>query len=455
MRFIGRLSAARNRLFGSAANGSVLLRGTIGSFGVKALSNGLLFGAQLLFAKHIGVDGFGVYVLSLAWMNILLLLGRQGFDLATIRYVAAYQADRRWGHLSGFLRASTATVFASSALVSMGLVLYCFLARERLGSEMQTSLLIVGGIVPLFALLQIKAATLRGLGKVVLGDIPHAIVHPVLLIVLPVIAVAFLDVSPSSGGALGAYLVSIAASLAVVWFMVRRQLPTEAANARPEYRWRDWLLTAPAMTLIAGFGIVLSQIGAIMLGALSTTADAGIYGATARVALSLQLIVFSLISALSPMVARLHAANDLSGLQRAIASSGRLVFLLCLLCAAVLLLSGKWILGWFGPEFISGYTAMAILLIGQLVWAANAPAGVILNMSGHHNASAVFLGGAIVLNIALSFLLIPSMGTVGAAIANAATIVVWNIMTAVAVFRWLGIRSWARLFVKQHRAVTV
>ena len=111
---IGRLSAAGNRLLGSAANGSVLLRGTIGSFGVKAISNGLLFGAQLLFANYIGVDGFGVYVLALAWMNILLLVGRQGFDLATIRYVAAYQADRRWGHLSGFLRASTGVVFGSS-----------------------------------------------------------------------------------------------------------------------------------------------------------------------------------------------------------------------------------------------------------------------------------------------------------------------------------------------------
>ena len=455
MLFIGRLSAVGNRLFRSAANSSVLLRGTIGSFGVKVLSNGLLFCAQLLFANHIGVNGFGVYVLALAWMNILLLLGRQGFDLATIRYVAAYHADRRWGHLSGFLRASTGTVFASSALVSMGLVLYCLLARDRLGNEMQTSLLIVGGIVPLFALLQIKAATLRGLGNVVLGDIPHAIVHPVLLIVLPVIAVAFLDVSPSSGGALGAYLVSIAASLAVVWFVVRRKLPPEVANAPPEYRWRDWLLTAPAMTLIAGFGIVLSQIGAIMLGALSTTADAGIYGATARIALSLQLVVFSLISALSPMVARLHAANDLSGLQRAIASSGRLVFLLCLLGAAALLLFGEQILGWFGPEFVSGYTAMAILLIGQLVWAANAPAGVILNMSGHHNASALFLGGAIVFNIVLGFVLIPSMGPVGAAIANAATIVVWNIMTAVAVLRWLGIRSWIGFSVRQPRAVTV
>ena len=414
MNALSRLRDLRSRAL-SASDRSVLLRGTAGSFGVKALSNGLLLGAQLLFANHLGADGFGTYVLALAWMNILLLIGRQGFDLATVRYVSLYRSGDRWNHLCGFLRASTGIVFAGSAATGLLLVGFCLVARGRLGEELYFSLLVVAGIIPLFALLQVKAATLRGLGNVVLGDLPHSIVHPVALIAIPVTAVAFFGVPLSPSGAVTAYCASIVLSLAVVWIFLRRNLPPEISRAKPAFEWREWMLTAPAMTLIAGFGIVLNQIGVIMLGGLATTADAGVFGAASR---------------------------DLSGLQRAIGTTNRTVFCICLAAAIVFTLAGEWILGWFGDEFRAGYPVMIILLAGQLFWAANAPASVILNMSGKHNVSAVLLAGAVVVDIALSAVLIPTMGAIGAALANAVTIVLWNIASATGVYRTLGIRSW-------------
>lgn len=453
-RSLGEKTAAALSRLGSSSDRTVLLRGTAGSFGVKAISNGLLFAAQLLFANYLGADGFGTYVLALAWMNILLLIGRQGFDLATVRYVASYRADGRWDHLCGFLRASTGIVFAGSALASLLLVGFCLVAGDRLGDEYYLSLMVVAGIIPLFALLQIKAATLRGLGNIVLGDIPHAIVHPVALIVVPLIGVSVFGISSSPSNALIAFLISIALSLAVVWALSRRYLPPELSSSKPVFRWREWMLTAPAMTLIAGFGIVLNQIGIIMLGGLTTAADAGIFSASTRIACSLQLVVFALVSALSPMVARLHAAQDLTGLQRAIGTTSRLVFTICLAGAVVLLVTGEWIIGWFGAEFSQGYTVMVILLAGQLFWAANAPAAVILNMSGRHNVSAILLASAVVLDLLLSALLIPSMGAMGAAVANTVTIVLWNIASATCVYRSLGIRSWVWFRDHSPRAVT-
>lgn len=427
---------------GSQSDKSVLLRGTAGNVGLRAVSNGMLFGAQLLFANYLGAEGFGIYILALAWMNILLLVGRQGFDIATVRFVASYKSERDWPHLRGFLNISTGIVLAGSVLSGLALAVFCLAYRSRLHEDLFVSLIVVAGIIPLFALLQIKAATLRGLGHVVLGELPHAIVHPVALVVLPVIGVTILGMNASPGGIMGAYLVSITLSLLVVWAVMRHRLPKEIAGAHPAIRWREWLLTAPAMILIAGFGIVLNQIGAIMLGIFATPDEAGIFGASSRVASILQLIVFALISTLAPMAARLHSADNMTGLQRAIGTTSRLVFSICLAGAVVLLLSGHWILGLFGAEFRSGYMVMAILLAGQLAWAANAPAGVILNMGGRHNISAVLLGIAVCIDIVLSAILIPSMGANGAAIANAVTIILWNIATAAGVYRCLGIRSW-------------
>lgn len=426
----------------SSSDRSVLLRGTAGNFGLRTMSTAMLFAAQLLFANYLGAEGFGIYVLALAWMNILLLVGRQGFDIATVRFVASYSAGQDWPHLKGFLRSSTTAVFGGSLLAALSLAAFCELAKDRLQPDLYTSLMVVAAIIPLFALLQIKAATLRGLGHVVLGEVPHAIVHPVALIAIPVVGISILGMTATPGGLVGSYLASIALSLLVVWAVMRSKLPRAVSAATASFRWREWMLTAPAMTLIAGFGIILNQIGVIMLGFLAAPEEAGIFGASSRVSSTLQLIVFALISALAPMAARLHSANNMAGLQRAIGTTSRLVFVICLAGAVVLLLSGQWILGWFGAEFRSGYVVMAILLIGQLAWAANAPAGVILNMGGRHNISAILLGLAVAIDIVLSALLIPSMGAMGAAIANSVTIVLWNVATATGVYRWLGIRSW-------------
>ena len=76
--------------------------------------------------------------------------------------------------------------------------------------------------------------------------------------------------------------------------------------------------------------------------------------------------------------------------------------------------------------------------------AAAAPAGIILNMTGHQNDSVKILALALALavNVALCGLLIPMLGSIGAALATAATMTLWNGLMAIAVWRRLGIKAY-------------
>jgi O-antigen/teichoic acid export membrane protein len=91
-----------------------------------------------------------------------------------------------------------------------------------------------------------------------------------------------------------------------------------------------------------------------------------------------------------------------------------------LICAAPLMIFGKWILALFGEAFVEGYPAMMIVALGLLARAAAGPSQNLLMIAGRQNQAALVMASAVLINLALCGLLIPAMGVVGAAIAAAA-----------------------------------
>lgn len=92
------------------------------------------------------------------------------------------------------------------------------------------------------------------------------------------------------------------------------------------------------------------------------------------------------------------------------------------------------VLAGFGEGFTDAYPLMFILSAGILAKAATGPADIILNMLGHHRASALSIGLAAVICITLNLILIPLWGVTGAAIA------VGTATTSASVFNWIAAR---------------
>ena len=70
------------------------------------------------------------------------------------------------------------------------------------------------------------------------------------------------------------------------------------------------------------------------------------------------------------------------------------------------------------------------------------PAGVLLNMTGHHNESGKILILAALVNFVLCGVLIPEYGSMGAAIATSVAIVIWNGIMAWSAERRVGIQAY-------------
>lgn len=412
-----------------------------GMLTVRVSSLAILFGVQALLARLLGAEQFGVYTVALAVMGVLQLFARQGFEIAASRFIGAYAGVNDWPLLRGFVNASRILVLGGAVVFSIGLLVVVHAFSEMFGEGMLHSLWWVAATLPFFTVLQLEAAIVRGMGRASIADIPTWILQPLALATGVTAAVFLGDAAANAPTALAVFFGTIICTLIVQHFMMLRVLPRAVHEATPKYRWKEWIKAAPGMMLFAGSAMLISQTNTILLGAMSSTAEAGIYNIAGRIAGILQLITFCFIAAVGPVAARLYAKKEFADLARITSIGVRVVFAAALASSMILVAVGEQVLAIFGDEFREGYNALLVLLLGQLFWAATVPAGVLLNMTGHHNESGKILLFAAGINFGLCALLIPDHGNIGAAIATTAALVIWNGIMASTAERRVGIRA--------------
>lgn len=108
--------------------------------------------------------------------------------------------------------------------------------------------------------------------------------------------------------------------------------------------------------------------------------------------------------------------------------ASRQILLISVPVILLLAIAGKMLLGWFGDSFRDAYLPLVILLAGQAVNAATGMVGGVLSMTGHHRIFVLFNLVAFLVQLTLSWLLIPSFGMTGAAIATSTALIALNLL---------------------------
>src|SRR5712675_1072823 len=92
-----------DQVLGSGRIKRVALGGAT-AFAIYIASAGVTACSQLLIARLVGAETYGVYAYVLAWMTILAYFSALGFDIALLRFVPAYQTKGAWGLARGVIR---------------------------------------------------------------------------------------------------------------------------------------------------------------------------------------------------------------------------------------------------------------------------------------------------------------------------------------------------------------
>jgi len=421
---------------------SHLIKGSVGSFILKSCGLLLQVTAGILIARSLGSSGYGTYAYALAIINLLTIPTVMGLPQLITRNIAIYHVKNEYSLMRGLLVRANQAVLILSLIMALIALFITLTIINGLDSARSQTFLISLILLPLLALKNLRMAALRGLKHVVLSLMPEMLLRPGFFVIFLITGIIFLpnDMSPQ----LVMIFQVVAAGIAFFWGVrfLLHALPEKTKTAVSEFETRAWLKSAIPFMFLGAMQIVNKQTDIVMLGIFRSIEEVGIYRAVVQGATLVAFILTAVNMALSPTVASLYAQGDKKRLQRIVTYSARTILFGTFPIILVFIFWGRWLLTFFfGQEFGDGTTALSILCIGQLINASMGSVALILNMTGHERDAARGVAIAAVLNIIFNIILIPKFGIEGAAIASAISLITWNALMFLWVYKRIGVVS--------------
>jgi O-antigen/teichoic acid export membrane protein len=417
-----------------------------------------LFLVSILLAKNLGPNGYGIYSFSFAMLMIMSIPLQAGIPQLSLRESAKetsknnYQAIHiLWMWI--LKRNAIAFLFMLAAFIGF----YLFFFKKF---EVYIYLLLVGlPSVLFFSLMLCQSYITRGMKKNILGLISENIIFPISLLFF-LLFISYFDSTLKLDPFFAMSFYSVAVFLGYVSSLVifknlYKKSPKSRASINPDVTyWKHSLYT---LSFVGGLQLLYGNLDLIWIGVFGNDSDVGVYKAILQIS---SLVIFGLVAInqiLYSRFAALYASNKLDDLQRLVAVSSLTITFLAFIPFIFIVLETELIIDIiFGEEYLRGANALIILIFGQFLNASFGSVGALLNMTGHEKDAIKGMVIALVLNIILSFILIPVYGIIGASISASLSLLTWNLILRFYVKKNLqiesiGLFSMAALFNKKSR----
>lgn len=408
-----------------------------GSLAVRLAGAGAAFGLNALLARLAGAEQYGAYSYVLTWMGVGAMVVTLGLDVSLVKHVAAYHARAEWPLLTGLIRWSHRRVLTLACLLGLVVGLLVTSLESRLGASLTPTIRLGCGALPILALLRLSEARLVGLGRVVLAQLPDAVLRPIVTAVMAALVFWVPGTSLRGSDAMGLHLIALAIAATTALALLRRAGPSDSIEA--DYDPSAWWRVSLPLWLEAGTQLVSASLDVILIGSLVGVTEAGIYAVAKRLAELIAFGIHASQAAARPHIATAHARGDHQTMQRAVTAAALWATVFAIVISCSLLPTRAFLLQQFGQEFVRGSTVILILSVGYFVTACTAVVHAVMNMTDYQRTnmriSAVMLG----IKLPLSLAAIAHGGMVGAALVSSGVMVVGCLWAWHHVRRTLGI----------------
>jgi O-antigen/teichoic acid export membrane protein len=177
------------------------------------------------------------------------------------------------------------------------------------------------------------------------------------------------------------------------------------------------------------------------LGSLSSLSEVGLYSVAARIAMLTSFFLAVSNAAIAPKIAALYYKQQTKELEVMVKKTTKILIVIATVTSLLFIVFGKFILGIWGSDFVSGFTILVILSLGQFFNIATGCSGLLLSMTGFEKIHGYISLITLIANIILNIVLINKMGALGAAIATAVTVSFGNIAKLILAKKKTGIMT--------------
>lgn len=430
------MTAPEDRATRDAAD---LVGGSALVFGAQGIDRVARLATQVVLTWGLGAAAFGVYTSATTIGLVLSALSQLGLHSAAVYFGARARATDDHAALKGVLFGSVALNLAAGLVVTAAALAAASWFPSWFASDDVARGVLVAAPIALFRPI---ARTLVGFVNAA-GDVRGTaratyVTLPVSMLACTALCVALgLGVQAAIVAHTLSFVFFVLDGAATTWRRYGRVLADRTVAARPSVR--ALLAYGVPMSIPDALFRTNLQLDVLILTWWVSSADVGHYRAAVSLAMLGAIPTAAVRTAFRPMVADLLARGERErlGPLTDIASRGLLIVALPLFLGVALV--PDVLLSMFGASFHAAAGALLWLMVGQIVGVAVAPASTVLAMGGYARLELRNGVIALVINLALDLVLVPTLGAVGAAIGSAVSVTVWAVMRAFQVWRAVGV----------------
>lgn len=392
-------------------NPSLLLTSVLSTI-ARFAGVGLNFAVAIVLTRTLSTSEAGMVFMLMTLVTGVSLFSRLGVEQWLVRDVARLQESDQ--HQQGVhLRDAYRLVLISSGVFMLGWLMLAPLSQHWLFDDaiQMTPLLLAGSGILFFNLVMLNASFLKA--------IRHTSESILVQNSLPAVAYMLLiGLFWWSFKANQHYLLLYVASLVIAglasFYWIRPWWSSLHPAAATQFSLKAVLQESLPLAPVSFFSFLMLWADTLLTGLLLSNTDVALFTVAARLSFVSLFFLSALDATIYPRLLRIHQHQP-EQLGRFFWQATGLVAGILGGVTLLLLLLGDTLLTVFKPEYVQAGTALAILLVAQLIRALSLTFSFMFIIQKQVRYLNIMLGTALVVNVIANLVFIPTYGIAGAA----------------------------------------
>ena len=437
-----------------------------------------------LLIEIFGNSANGVFRVCLSILSLVGILGQLGIPIATSRFVSAYRKKGRYDLVNGVMQTAIKIVVPVAAFLSLAVFFLAPFITHYIypGKPYTLPIQITSVGIFFFTLSGVLEEGIRGLKKIKEYAWINNVSTQAAVIVILLIAMIVTPGEKTSGISAflsvftGIHIPGMQNDLHTIGVWAGRNAHLTGGEISPIVTWsyvggliitfilgvyywlkfvpykkaveesitkKELLQTSLPMLSVKYLTLLYTWVDTLILAAYVSDNDVSVYSVASRVTALVTLPLIAVNNIAGPKFAEAYSENDEKYLRKTVRISTRLIFWICLPIMVAFFAVPRLFLFVYGHANMTPDAILTfhIINIGQIINVLTGPVTILLNMTGRQKVSQLYAAVTMAVSIILCFVLIPSMGLLGAAIATAAARTVLNLGCALHVYFTTGIST--------------
>jgi len=374
----------------------------------------LAFAGNVLLARLYGEHVYGIYSLVTSWCTFLAVLGLFGMDDSHLVKLPTWRLRGEIKKISQQLKWSLS--INSITIPAVFLIFYLILHFINLPRLSRYSYYFnFGSLLVLFLVIMNNLLSfLRGMDKVVFGEIIDKISRPLFLILFLLLFYYLwkvdlvLDTILASSAGLFCIILLLSVKIKKTIRQTRRMSagPKNSFSLGPNFRY----------VLLNLLYFLSTRMDLLLLGLFANAVLVGHYNVALKFADISSYPVAIINLSLPTMLSAVKHEKSLAAAPLLLYRVSRNSFFQCLLLSLLFLITGKWILQWYGKGFGDAFPILVAFLLSNLISAFIGLIDAFFILEGQEKKPIYSRVCSLLLTGILAFFLIPKWQLMGAAV---------------------------------------